>query len=184
MVIGHQNRHFTQAILGLGVYFGRHFGRSGCQSWRSRHKGILQPTEWEPEREARTHPQGTLHLHIAAQATGEATRNRQTQTSATKAARDRRIGLRKRIKKARERIRRNPDSGIDDGDFQPVTARRVGHATPVQSDLAARGELDRVTDQVDQNLPHPIAITDHEWQRLRATIDNQGHTLARSMGAQ
>ena len=73
VVIGHQNRHFTQGTLGLGGYWGGYRGQSRFQSRRSRHEGVLQPTEWEPEREARTHPQGALHLHIAAQATGKAT---------------------------------------------------------------------------------------------------------------
>ena len=70
-------------------------------------------------------------------------------------ARDRRIHLRKVLKKARQVTSGNANPGIDHlaGIKAPTFTRRHAHC-----DAAGLGEFDRIAQQIEQHLAHPVRI--------------------------
>ena len=71
-----------------------------------------------------------------------------------------RIGLSERFEQARLRVRIDADAGVVHVDAPAVQGRGVRVAPQAQAHLALRGELDRIAQQVVDDLLQPHGVTD------------------------
>ena len=97
----------------------------------------------------------------------------QAQACTAVAARGRGIALHERIEQTVQLVRLDPDARVAHGhvDLIGVRGRLYG---PHQDDhLPLRGELDRVRDEVDQDLPQPRRIRHERRRHLRVDVTGQ-----------
>ena len=142
------------------------------------------------ERKRRSMPGRARRRQRAAHALGESARDGQAQTRAAVAARRRGVGLRERLEQAVQALGLDPDAGVAHRDAQTdrSAARRLGG--DAQNDLGRcaprrRGarELDRVREQVEQDLAQPRRVA-HQAARdaqahVRDQLDASPHRVAR-----
>src|SRR5581483_12055109 len=94
----------------------------------------------------------------AAHEPDEALRDREPQSGAAVLARHRRVGLREFLEDRAELLRLDADAGIADDEANATLARWGGLGDGGEDDLALRRELDRVADEVRQDLAQPCRV--------------------------
>src|SRR5262249_58083089 len=108
---------------------------------------LVSSDQWQSEMERRALVLTTLRPDAAAVELDELLADRQPETRASGAAGDRVIELLERLEEPRQVVLANSDAGV--GDAQPDGIRLGDHA---DQDAALRGELDRVRQQIEQDL--------------------------------
>ena len=116
--------------------------------------------EFEPEGRsaARFRPDPDLAIHQL----DEAFADREAQARATVPPGDRCVGLRETPEQGRDLVGCDPDPGIGDRDVQ---AGAIGVVMGGDDDPAPFGELDRIGDQVEQDLPETVLIAEQADRR-------------------
>ena len=87
-----------------------------------------------------------------------------------KSLRGRGIGLGELLEQLRLLLRRHADASIGNGKLDPVAS--IGHPARLQLDLALFGELARIAQQIEQNLPQPHRVNRQSAEVL-LRVDNQ-----------
>ena len=135
----------------------------------------------EPEGAALAHP--ALDADGAAHQLDQTAGNDQAQSGAAIAAGAALVGLREGAEQAAYCYRINADTGIPD--LEPQPRPLTGIADPQQADrhLALFGELERVADQIGQDLLQPQGIAQHGSRQLfhRAELEPQALVLGRPL---
>ena len=93
--------------------------------------------------------------------------NRQSQTRSAILAGDGGVRLEKAFKHRRVLRRGNANARIADAEPQSFTRLRLLDARHINHHRAPRRELDRITHQIEQNLPQPGRIADAMWVHPR-----------------
>src|SRR5262249_12473577 len=102
----------------------------------------------------------------------ETVANRQAKATASVRARDRAIGLGKRLKDLFVLFLRYPNSGIANDEMQNCLGSLVFLGCSADFDFAGVGELARVADQMEEHLTHPYRIGGHAAGRSRSDLNN------------
>jgi hypothetical protein len=92
-------------------------------------------------------------------------------------ARRRRIGLRERPEQALLAFRREPDAGVAHGEPQLDRARAVRRGADRQHDLAGVGELDRVRQEVEQDLAQARHVADDRGRNVAVEVVDEVQAL-------
>ena len=103
----------------------------------------------------------------------ECRRNRESETRAAIATRRRGIGLHERIENVLAPIGGDADAGVDHREMDLTLFAGTALDTRPQDDFAALGELDGVTDQIQDDLTQPIGIADERGRNGRLDIANE-----------
>ncbi|MCY1284464.1 hypothetical protein D9M70_333670 [compost metagenome] len=173
----HEPDHFPRRLaLRLGSADQLHPGRgcTGGEAFRHRHgAGIdhrqpaLEPGEFvratqdrtrELQQRTRAHALFAVQRHLAIHHLGQPSRDRQAQSGAAEAARGTALALHERRKQALDIALRNADAGVFHAD------RHHGHPVRHRLRIRAQGhaalvsELDRIADQVEQDLAYPDPV--------------------------
>jgi hypothetical protein len=98
----------------------------------------------------------------------------QPQAAAAVTARHRRVDLAERQEEPVRPIGRDADAGVPDREPDPPVAVRDRHR---HGDRAVLGELDRVAEQVDQDLPDPALVADHRRRAVGGEVGRQVQPL-------
>src|SRR5205823_3801170 len=109
-------------------------------------------------------------LDIAAQQIRQALADREAQAGAAEAARRRGVGLRERLKEARQRLGRHADAGV--GYLKEDALAEVADLAPdAQAHAALLREFHRVADQIHQHLLGAKRIGFHRRGNLLIEFD-------------
>src|SRR5262249_42892545 len=132
--------------------------------------------EWhlDPEQAALAEP--ALHADLAVEQLDQVLADRQAQTGAAEAARGGRVGLRERAEQPGDLLGRDADAGVLDLEAQPRTARARPRRR-AQHHLARVGELERVAEQVHQDLAQPALVVLDELRQERIALDGEAQAL-------
>jgi hypothetical protein len=103
---------------------------------------------WELQRKGRTAAEFRCHAHLAAVKPHQVFDDRKTQPGPAQLARARFVRPKEAMKDLLQRLRRDADSGVLDGDPRPPLADAPGDPNRA----AGLAELDRVIDEVDEYL--------------------------------
>ena len=120
----------------------------------------------EVERAALARDAGALRRQRAVHQLGEAAADREPEARAAVPARDRGVHLAERLEEPAHPLRRNADAGVADVDRDlPAVAaapprRPLDRDVRRDHDLAGGGELDRVRQQVEDDLANPTRVAD------------------------
>ena len=148
--------HHQKAAALAGVAVARAAGgRHGCGLSGS------QPhfRQEQPDAKHRADAGRAAHAEFAAHQVGEHLGNRQTQPRARR-GHTRRVGAGEGFKNALALVVRQAGAGVFNVDQRHLAG--VAHA---QRDVALRGELDGVAQQVDENLPHAFFVGAHHHRQ-------------------
>ncbi len=129
--------------------------------------------ERQPQREHAALAHFACNGDAAAQQAREFTRNRQAEAAAAVLATRRSIGLLERFENHLELVGGNADAGIAHVDTQHVVVRRRDR----QRDLAMRRELDRIRQQIAQDLRDTLAVADHRIRHARQAVEYETQVL-------
>ncbi len=113
----------------------------------------------EPERRAAA--EAAVEADLSAHQLDDAARDRQSEARAAEAAARRLIGLAERLEQVRRDLRRDPRTGVGDG--EPHDARVLALDAlddRAHRDASGRGELHRVSEQVQQHLTQPVGVAE------------------------
>jgi hypothetical protein len=158
---------------GDGHRRGRRFERGG-QGHRSGHRGgFRRAVERQFQREAAAAPGLALDRDVAAHPPCQVARDGEAQAGAAELAAGAAVGLPERFEDDGQLVRRNADAGIAHGEADAAGRVRF-HA---KRDPAGLGELERVGDQVLQDLQQPLRVTDHLRGRARRDLGSEGQAL-------
>ena len=122
-------------------------------------------------------PGDAADRHVTTHQLREPARDRQAQAGSAEAPRRRAVGLRERLEQACARGLVHADSAVADGDADQHGATRLRVAGGADADEPVIGELDGVTDQIEQDLAHPHRVPGHPVRPARRAIDEQRQTL-------
>ncbi len=145
----HAAEHFARGRIIVHHQCSQSVRRSAFRRWRRRRAG---PGETRREPEAAAAPGFAVAADLAVHQFDQALADRQAQAHAAVLARVRFVHLGERIEQSRQNLRIDADAGVAHFETQ---AHRVGvglDQADFHHDLAALGELERVRDQVDQQL--------------------------------
>src|SRR6185312_14237326 len=111
--------------------------------------------------EHRTAPGFRTHSDLAAHQFDQLLADGQPQAGAAVAARDRGVGLREWLEQSSGLFGRQADARVAYREQQFVVRGAVAAAADPHRDATALGELDRVPDQVGEDLPHAHGVAAH-----------------------
>ena len=142
---------------------GRRRRQLDAQRWSDElaHRRARRPLERLEEGEGRTPAGLRLDRHVAAEQPGDLARDRQAQARTTVLAGRRHVGLLERFEDHVVLVGRDPDPGVADGEGdEGGDVPLDGPLDPLQQQLdrAVRGELERVREQVFEDLHQPRLI--------------------------
>jgi hypothetical protein len=147
-----------------------------ARAWRRRVGQLRRlDREHEPERAALARDAGARRGQGAAHRLGEAAADREAQARASVAPADRRVDLAERLEQQVHPVGRDADAGVADfdrGSPRRAASRRGRHRVDGEHDLAAVGELDRVREQVEDDLAEPALVAE----------DRLGQAVAQRVG--
>ena len=151
-----------------------------------RHRALAGPHD-HGEAERAPAPRHALALdpHGAAHELAEPAADGEAEARAAEAPRRRAVDLAERLEEPALPLLGNTHAGVAHGEFEaepPVVRRPVGaHA---HHDLAAIGELHRVADEVQEDLPEPRVVADDRRRHVRRDLAGHVEALLRGGGAQ
>ena len=119
------------------------------------------------------------HRHLAAHQLGQLAADRQAEAGAAVLTRRRGVGLGELLEQGEDLVLRDADAGV--GDRQPEAAR-IGRLE-ARRDAALVGELDRVGDQVGEDLAQPVGVAAPHARGLRRDLDREIQPLVVGDGA-
>ena len=156
-------------------------GRRGGGGRGDRHI-VQQDRESRGEVERAPGPRLAFDPDLPAHEPRQLGRDRQPQTGAFEAARERAVGLGEGLEDRLAFGARDANAGVRDGELQDEAFGVPGSHRDSGGDFAAVGELDGVADQVDQNLPKPVGVPDQSIGHVG--LDEGHHLQTLGMGAQ
>jgi hypothetical protein len=109
-------------------------------------------SEVQHDLEFAAHARGALQAHLAAHQVGQALDDREAEPGAAEAPGDRGVRLRERREQPRLHLGRDADAGVPHDEGQGHALGPAGAPADAQLDAAPLGELDRVGEQVGQDL--------------------------------
>src|SRR6185295_6330631 len=140
--------------------------------------GFLAP-DAEPGSEGESAADCGLRLdpNSAAHQLDQTPRDREPEAGAAVLAGGRSVGLAERLEQPRRLLARHADPGV--GDFDPELHFLTGAlgATDAHADPSVLGELDRVAQQVGQDLADPQRVTDQPRGHVRCNVEYQFEAL-------
>ena len=107
-------------------------------------------------------PFDAAHADFAAHELHQPFRDRQAEPRSAVLAGYRCIHLDEPIEDAGLLVARDTDPGVGDGETKPFAGRRRTLAGDPKTDRATRRELDRIVQQIQQDLPKPVLVADDE----------------------
>ena len=116
------------------------------------------PAQSHGHGERRAGAERAVDLDVAAHQLAQPLDDHQAEPGAAVAARHRAVGLGERAEQPRHHRRRDADPGVGDGQAQAPAVAVVAEVSQRDDDVAALGELDRVADQVGQDLPQAAGV--------------------------
>src|SRR5262249_27796412 len=129
----------------------------------------------EPERAA---PAGlALEPDAAAHELDEMARDREAETGAAVATRRAAVRLGEALEHRLLPVERDADAGVLDADPQGRARFRFVQARREHADLAALRELDRVSQQVDEDLAQPPRVASQPPRGVRRQVDERFQAL-------
>src|SRR5262249_38563427 len=105
-------------------------------------------------------PRLALDPHSPSHELDELQRNGQAQAGAAVFARRRGVDLRKGLKEETQLLARNADARVTYREMEAGRRFVLGFALDTHGHFARAGELDRVADEVHENLPQPARVAD------------------------
>src|ERR1700678_4562752 len=129
----------------------------------------------DPER--RTAPRFAVHADLTAHQFGQPLDDGQPQSAAAVMARGGGIYLRKGLEQAVDAIGRDADAGVGDLDAQGQDTVFVHRARGIQDDVAFVGELNRIADEVHDDLAQAPRIAARNERHVGADIDDEFDAL-------
>ena len=161
-----QARH--QASQGDGISLDDENSPSAPRSGHhQRLAGFTRRRQFEGETE---HGAATFladHRHLAGHQLDELARNRQSQPGTAVFAGCCRIGLFERRKDLAELIPGDSDTGVADLEAEYDVPVPVGQTAETQRDRTGMGELERIADDVGENLPNPPGVAGQAFRNGR-----------------
>ena len=94
--------------------------------------------------------------------------DREAEARAAVLARGGHVGLRERLEQLRRLLRRHADAGVAHGELELHLLAGAFELFDVEPDLAVLGELDRVVDEVGQNLAEAQRVAEQMLRECRA----------------
>ena len=121
-------------------------------------------------------------LHAAAHQGDQPRRDRQPQPCAAEPSGGAGVGLLEGVEDRGLPVLGDANPGVGDGEPQPdgAAGRVAGRAfgqLHIEHDLALLGELDRVADEVDDDLPQPAGVALHDLRHLQVDVAGQLQSL-------
>ena len=137
------------------------------------------------EPECRSALAGALHANLSAHEFGEPLADRQAQTGAAKPPRGGGVGLHERLEEIHLHGGRHADARIRDREAQHMPAVPAPVGRDMEHDFALGGELDRVADEVEDDLAQTHGIAAHPRRHLRIDVHHEFEPLgARGVGVE
>ena len=119
----------------------------------------------------------TRHRNVPSHLFHELFANREAQSGAPELPRGGAIGLRKRVEETRLRLGGNADACICHGRFNRHHGGRLFTPRDVDHHLALLAKLERIPDQIDENLTQSAGVTPERRRYRRVEETPQLHTL-------
>src|SRR5205823_11162715 len=120
-----------------------------------------------------------LDPDLAPHEAGEHPRDRQAQTGAAVPAGGGAVDLRIRREDLRALLLRQPDAGIGDLEAEQHARTEGVQSHRLDDDLAGVGELDRVADQVEQDLAQSPWVADDSYRHVGLDVEDELDALVR-----
>jgi hypothetical protein len=134
----------------------------------------------QEQRERAAAAERRADVDLAAQEPCDLTRDRQSEPGAAVLAGGRPVRLLERLEDRAELVVRNADAGVGDGEGDHalgrpkrlrVESRLFGRGPERQDDAAGVGELERVREQVLEDLLEPLVVGDDRHRKLGVDLD-------------
>ncbi len=131
------------------------------------HRRVVHARQEEPNAEQRAHARRALHLHLAAHQVGQHLGDGEAEARARR-RRGRRIAAREGLEDAVDVFGGHARARVLDLDGRELACIRKP-----QRDLPRRRELDRIAQQVDEDLPHPLLVGAHHLGQGAARLETK-----------
>src|SRR5215470_4118171 len=121
-------------------------------------------TARQPHGKHRTLARLARHRHIAPHHARKLASDCKAEACATEILRGRGIGLAELLEQLGLLLRRHADAGVGDGELDKATA--IAHLACRKLDLARFGELARIAEEIEKDLPQPHGVHGEDTQVL------------------
>ena len=179
MIVDHQHAE-PLAPRAQRVRLGRGIGPQQGRERRIRRRGL----ERQRHREGRALAGRALDVDAAVHQLGQPPHDGKAEAGAAESPRGRGIGLRERLEQPRPLLVAQADAGVAhrQRDARRAVAERARRGAHL--DAALVGELQRVGQQVEQDLPHPRRIADQRVVRAGGDVGFEQQSLGGRLRAE
>ncbi len=146
------------------------------------HRRVGLARQADPEPETRAHAGRAGHADLAAHQVHQLRADRQAQAGAPMAAGGGGVCLGELVEDLAELLGGDADAGVLDLDAQGDPRLVLLFGGDIQQHLALRGELQRVAEQVGEDLADAARVADQVARDLRREAEDQVQVLARGLG--